>query len=98
MASVKENPLHWNFMSEEYKSMVPQAGTSYYDMMRIRGEWLLNAYQKNGAEWDGFRIEKNKCDMSRFFEANKIPMAPVLAYFETIEEATDCWLALLRGS
>jgi len=82
--AIEENPLHFNVMDPRYRASVPPGGSaSYYDLVKLRAESLLQLYKEK--KWDGFRIEKSKCDMARFIELNKIPMSPVLGYWDSTE-------------
>jgi len=84
LEAVTKNPLHPNFADPTYLAQIPSHGShSYYDLVTLRANALLKAYHDKG--WDGFRVEKNKCDMTRFFVNNRIQIAAVLGYWSDID-------------
>jgi len=79
------NPIHRNFADSRYIASVPKDGSiSYYDLVKLRAESMVTLYQEK--KLDGFKIEKNKCEMTKFFMGNEIPVAGVIGFYQSIDQ------------
>jgi len=61
-------PLHAHFSTIKLPEL---SRISFHDMIKARGEMLLENLEKHG--WEDYKIEKDKCEMFKFLKNNGLP-------------------------
>eukprot|EP00041_Stephanoeca_diplocostata_P027204 m.746217 g.746217 ORF g.746217 m.746217 type:complete len:451 (+) comp23133_c1_seq9:329-1681(+) len=55
----------------------------WYELLGIRIKGMADMYRASGR--DDFKVEKDKCEMYRFIQLNKLPHCPMIGYWSTKE-------------
>ena len=84
LESAKRFPLHWYFRHTERPEH--NETLTWYEIIGLRTVAMSKLLKKYGR--DDFRVEKDRCEMYRFFKRNNIPHADVLAYWSPKEDIT----------
>eukprot|EP00469_Lotharella_globosa_P002674 CAMPEP_0167801696 /NCGR_PEP_ID=MMETSP0111_2-20121227/18622_1 /TAXON_ID=91324 /ORGANISM="Lotharella globosa, Strain CCCM811" /LENGTH=474 /DNA_ID=CAMNT_0007697479 /DNA_START=1 /DNA_END=1425 /DNA_ORIENTATION=- len=78
-----------NFELHPYwaKTEINTIDAGWYEMITLRGKAMEKMLREE--QRDDFRIEKDKCQMYKFFTENKFRTAKILGYWDDYEEFTD---------
>jgi len=71
--AAKKYKLHWYFA--EIAPKITSMDVEWYEIIGKRTRTMASLLQNQGR--DDFKVEKDKCEMNRFFKRNKMPMVPV---------------------
>eukprot|EP00756_Hemistasia_phaeocysticola_P053409 Hpha_TRINITY_DN29006_c0_g1::TRINITY_DN29006_c0_g1_i1::g.156549::m.156549 len=63
---------------------VPSDNVAWFEAIRLRMRRMREALERDGS--DDFRVEKDRCEMYRFFARAGIPHVPVLRFWDSLAE------------
>jgi len=76
---IDELQLHWYWA--EMAKTIDTADITWYDIIEKRMATMARLLQEQGR--DDFRVEKDKCEMMRFFMGNELPVVPPIEIYDS---------------